>query len=68
MDGLHAAAQSARHRRALLHRQVRRIMWNFGTSVPDPGSGAFLDPYIRDPGCVKNRDPGSGMNIPDPRA
>ncbi len=44
---------------------------------PDPGSGAFLtpgsgirclfDPLIRDPGWVKNLDPGSGtgMNNPD---
>jgi hypothetical protein len=34
---------------------------------PDPGSGAFLTPWIRDPGWVKNQDPnpGSGMNNPD---
>jgi hypothetical protein len=43
---------------------------------PDPGSGAFLipgfgirclfDPWIRDPGWIKNQDPdpGSGMNNP----
>jgi hypothetical protein len=28
-------------------------------SVADPGSGAFL---TRDPGFVKSKDPGSGMN------
>ncbi len=25
---------------------------------PDPGSGAFFDPWIWDPGCVKSPDPG----------
>ncbi len=36
--------------------------------IQDPGSGAF-DPWIRDPGWVKNQDPdpgsGFGMNNPD---
>jgi hypothetical protein len=36
-------------------------------SVADPGSGAFLTLWIRDPGWVKNKDQnlgsGSGMNI-----
>jgi hypothetical protein len=34
---------------------------------PDPASGIrwLFDPWIRDPGWVKNQDPGSGMNIPD---
>jgi hypothetical protein len=34
---------------------------------PDPGSGAFLTPWIRDPGWVKSKDldPGTGMNNPD---
>ena len=38
-----------------------------GASVADPGSGAFLTPWIWDQGWVKNQDPdfGSGMNIPD---
>jgi hypothetical protein len=45
------------------------------TSVADPGSGVFLssgsgirclfDPWIRDPGWVKNPDPGSGPNNPN---
>jgi hypothetical protein len=39
------------------------------TSVadPDPGSGAFFDPWIRDPEWVESQhsDPGSGMNNPD---
>jgi hypothetical protein len=37
------------------------------SSVTDPGSGAFLNPWIRDPRWVKNQDqdPGSEMNIPD---
>ncbi len=41
------------------------------TSVedPDPGSGAFFDPWIRDTGWVRNQDPvpgsGSWMNNPD---
>jgi hypothetical protein len=38
-------------------------------SVADPGSGirCLFDPWIRDPGWVKNQnpDPGSGLNIPD---
>ncbi len=31
----------------------------FVTSVadPDPGPGAFFDPWIRDPGCLKSQDP-----------
>jgi hypothetical protein len=32
-----------------------------GTSVADPGSGAFFDPWIRDPEYVF-----SGSRIPDP--
>jgi hypothetical protein len=32
-------------------------------SVADPGSGAFFDPWIRNPGWVKKS--GSGMNKPD---
>ncbi len=38
---------------------------------PDPGSGirCLFDPWIRDPGWVKNQGPdpgsGSGMNNPD---
>jgi hypothetical protein len=28
-------------------------------------SGTLFDPWIRDPGWVKNPDPGSGMNNPD---
>jgi len=41
------------------------------TSVtdPDPGSDAFLNPWIRNPdpgpGMGKNPEPGSGINIPD---
>ncbi len=37
------------------------------TSVadPDPGSGAFFDPWIRDPGWVKKSRSGSWMSIPD---
>jgi hypothetical protein len=37
------------------------------TSVadPDPGSDAFLTPWIRDPGWVKKSGSGSGMNKPD---
>jgi hypothetical protein len=27
---------------------------------PDPGSGAFFDPWIRDLGWVKNQDPDPG--------
>jgi hypothetical protein len=36
-------------------------------SVSDPGSGAFFDPWILDPGWVKSQDPdpGSGMHNPD---
>ncbi len=38
-----------------------------GISVadPDPGSGAFFDHWIRDPGWVRRQHPGSGMNNPD---
>jgi hypothetical protein len=30
------------------------------SSVADPGSGAFLTPWIWDPGCVKSQDPNPG--------
>jgi hypothetical protein len=38
-----------------------------GVADPDPGSGAFLTPWIRDPGWAKSQDPdhGSRMNYPD---
>ncbi len=29
-------------------------------SVADPGSGAFLTPWIRDPGWIKSKDPDPG--------
>ncbi len=37
-------------------------------SDPDPGSGAFFDPWIRDPEWVKNPDPGLKTRIIFPRA
>ncbi len=37
------------------------------SEIRDPGSGAFFDPWIRDPGWVESQhpDPGSGMNNPN---
>jgi hypothetical protein len=39
------------------------------SSVADPGIRCLFDPWIRDPGWVKDQDPdpgsGYGMNIPD---
>jgi hypothetical protein len=34
---------------------------------PEPGFGiqCLFDPWIRDPGWVKIKDPGSGVNNPD---
>jgi hypothetical protein len=37
--------------------------FSLSISIVDPGFGAFLTPWIRDPGWVKKR--GSGMNNPD---
>ncbi len=33
--------------------------------MADPGSGAFFDPWIRDPGWVKKSRSGYGMITPD---
>jgi hypothetical protein len=33
---------------------------------PDPGSGAFFDAWVRDPGWVKNQDPGPGSGLDSP--
>ncbi len=30
---------------------------------PDPGSGAFFNPWIQDPGWVKSKDPDPGSGI-----
>ncbi len=32
----------------------------YSVSDSDPESGAFFDPWIRDPGWVKNQDPDPG--------
>jgi hypothetical protein len=33
------------------------IMYFFSVSDPDPGFGAFPDPWIRDLGWLQNQDP-----------
>jgi hypothetical protein len=35
----------------------RKVLRN---RIRDPGSGAYFDPWIRDPGWVKNQDPDPG--------
>jgi hypothetical protein len=32
----------------------------FSVADPDPGSGAFFNPWIREPGWVKSQDPDRG--------
>jgi hypothetical protein len=43
---------------------VKKIVWS-NVADPDPRSGAFLTPGIRNPGWKKNQDLRSGTNIPD---
>jgi hypothetical protein len=44
---------------------LKKVALFFSVADPDPGSGAFLAPWIWDPGWVKSKYPGSGMNNPD---
>jgi hypothetical protein len=43
------------------HPSLLLLFLDPGSEIRDPKSG------IRDPGWVKNQDPGSGINIPDPQ-
>jgi hypothetical protein len=40
----------------------KNVMDTYNVAYPDPGSGAFFDPWIRDPEWVRF---GSGINNPD---
>jgi hypothetical protein len=49
----------------LRDRTLSRYFTNSYLQYCGSGSGALFGPWIRNPGWVKSKDPGSGMNKPD---